>query len=135
MHNVKYEKRVYPNDSFIIACGLSLNDYSGTRYRNIRKIMPFQLFTHKRILFTVLSRTNNPLDSMLSTHLHSAHSHILSKIAKWLKHKLETHDDNGAPCHPMIVIDFHLEKCAFWKGTLIPINRINSGRQKMTLMS
>ena len=110
MRNVKHEKRICPNDSFTIACGLSWHNCSGTRHGNIRKSARFLSLPNKRSLFTGLSRTNYPLDSVLSTHLHSAHISILSKIANWLKDKLETHDENGAPHHPLIVLDLDIDE-------------------------
>ena len=110
MHNVKYEKRIYPNDSFTIACGLSLHNYSGTRYEKIRKSTPFLLLPDKRSLFTGLSTSNVPLDSFFSTKKHSAHSSILLKICEWLKDKLVVFDKNGAPHHPMIVMALHLDE-------------------------
>ena len=110
MYNVKYEKRIYPNDSFTIACGLGLHNCSGTRYEKIRKSTPFLLLPDKRSLFTGLSASNVPLDSIFSTQLHSAHSSILSKICKWLKDKLVIFDGNKVPYHPMIVMALDLEE-------------------------
>lgn len=110
MHNVKNEKRICPNDSFTIACGLSLHNCSGTRYEKIRKSTPFLLLPNKRSLFTGLSASNIPLDSFFSTKMRSAYSSILLKMCEWLKSKLVACDNNGALHHPMIVMDLHLNE-------------------------
>ena len=135
MCNVKCEKRIYPNDSFTIACALSLHNYSGTRHEKIRKSTPFLLFPDKRNLFTVLSRSNVPLDSVFSTHLHSAHSSMLSKTSEWLKDKLVTYEDDGTPQYPMILVALCLDEVRILARHSFQTNRVISVRQAMTLKS
>ena len=62
MINTTFNKRVYPADSFTIACGLLLHNNSTSRYENIRKALSFILLPEKRNFFDINKKAAIPQD-------------------------------------------------------------------------
>ena len=82
MNNTTFVKRVYPENSFTIACGFQLHNKSSNHYEKIRKSIPFILLPDKRTLFDVNQKAAIPVDCFYSSKKSCPHCNVLKKISK-----------------------------------------------------
>ena len=79
--NCDYHQRIYPKNSFTMACGLQLHHNSAHRYEMIRKNLPFVLLPDKRTLLDSSNKPAIPADCFFNEDFISPHSKVLQKIA------------------------------------------------------
>ena len=90
MNNANFNERVYPENSFTVACGFQLHNKSSNHYEKIRKNIPFILLPDKRTLFDVNQKAAIPVDCFYSTNKSSPHCNVLKNISKAI---IKTKDD------------------------------------------
>ena len=85
MNNVSYSKRIYPTNSFTVACRIHLLNKSSTQYESIRKGLHFVLIPGKRVLVDVKQKEAISVDAIFSSEKYLPHCNMLKKLSEMIK--------------------------------------------------
>ena len=110
MINTTFNKRVYPADSFTIACGLLLHNNSTSRYENIRKTLPFILLPDKRTLFDINKKAAIPQDCFFNEKKTAPHCNVLKKVAEVVSKMSKNKVLNEEPKAFKLVMAMHIDE-------------------------
>jgi len=106
MNNTTYNKRIYPENSFTMACALHLHNKSTHHYELLRKNLPFILLPDKRIFSEYNKNAFVSADCFFQNTAASPHGKLLRNIC----HKISFKNNLQEGIHQKRVMALHLDK-------------------------